>query len=66
MTYAGMFLLGIMIQVMITYFLWVSMQGVDRENPYYPLMKAIFVILLVSLVALIASYVAQATFMGWI
>ncbi len=66
LSYGQLFILGIIVQAIITVLMFALTKVLKESNPYYQLVKALSIILLVSLVALIVSYIAQATFMGWI
>jgi uncharacterized membrane protein len=64
--YATFFQLGLVAQGIVTFILVLLTWTMNREHPYYPLVRALAIILAVSMVLLVISYIAQATFMGWI
>jgi VIT1/CCC1 family predicted Fe2+/Mn2+ transporter len=65
-TYAEQFIIGIAIEGLLALIVGLYMMRLDKKNPYRPFYKAFAIVLAVAFVVLVISYIAQATFMGWI
>lgn len=64
--YPTFFQLIIAIDGVITLGLYLWLRSMNRNSAYYGFIRGMTVFMAIVLVGLVISYVAQATFMGWI
>ena len=64
--YGQFFQLIIALDAVIAIVLYVGMKQVGTGSKYYGLLRGLAIFMVVVWIGLVVSYVAQATFMGWI